>query len=128
MYKADPIAARSRLSELVSQMRSTQHEQKEGASMSETLPPLGIDMAKLSFEAHLRLPAGTTSHGFPNTPEGFEQLEQWLERQGVQRVHACMEATGTSSDGLAHCLHEHGHQVSVVNPARVAAFRKSKGL
>lgn len=97
--------------------------------MSSTLlPPLGIDMAKLTFEARLKLEHQQPMRSFPNTPQGFEQVATWLLSLGVERVHACLEATGTYGDGLALFLYEQGHQVSIVDPARVAAFRKSEGI
>jgi transposase len=97
--------------------------------MSSTLlPPLGIDMAKLTFEARLKLEHQQPTHSFPNTPHGFEQVATWLRSCGVERVHACLEATGTYGDGLALFLYEQGHKVSIVNPARVVAFRKSEGI
>jgi transposase len=37
-------------------------------------------------------------------------------------VHACLEATGRYSEGLAEHLHAAGHTVSVINPARLKAF------
>ena len=96
--------------------------------MSESIVPLGLDLAKLSFEAHLRLPVGCPRKGFANTAEGFEQLDQWVKSHGVRTFHACLEATGTYGDELALSLYEHGYQVSIVNPAKVAAFRKSEGI
>jgi len=97
--------------------------------MSSTLlPPLGIDMAKLTFEARLKLEHQQPTRSFANTPHGFEQVATWLRSCGVERVHACLEATGTYGDGLALYLYEQGHQVSIVNPARVVAFRKSEGI
>jgi transposase len=36
-------------------------------------------------------------------------------------VHACLEATGEYGAALALALYEAGHQVSIVNPARIAA-------
>ncbi len=96
--------------------------------MSESIVPLGLDLAKLSFEAHLRLPLGYPRKGFANTAEGFEQLDQWVKSHGVRTFHACLEATGTYGDELALYLYEHGYQVSIVNPAKVAAFRKSEGI
>ncbi len=61
-----------------------------------------------------------------NTEEGFENLKQWLAKQGANRVHACCEATGTYSDAIALFLHEQGHVVSVVNPAQIAAYAQSQ--
>jgi transposase len=60
-----------------------------------TEPALGIDIAKLKFNACLIRQSGKLKHKvFPNSDTGFEQLAEWLSKQGVERVHACMEATG----------------------------------
>jgi hypothetical protein len=32
---------------------------------------------------------------FANAPAGFEQLADWLRREQVSCVHACLEATGS---------------------------------
>ena len=60
---------------------------------------------------------------FPNSPTGFERLQEWL---GDTKVHAYLEATNTSTntygDALARFLHESGHTVSVVNHAQIKAF------
>lgn len=91
-----------------------------------SLPPLGLDLAKLKFNACLIRPDGKLRHEvFANNPDGFSQLSGWLAQQGVERVHACMEATGTYGDALAAYLHEAGHTVSRVNPAAVKAYAQS---
>ncbi len=87
---------------------------------------LGIDLAKLTFDATLRTATGTQSyHSFPNTPEGFTQLQAWLAQHGVPQVHAGMEATNVYWEALATWLHTHGHIVSVVNPARIKGFAQA---
>jgi transposase len=92
-----------------------------------TLPPLGLDLAKLKFNACLVREGGKLRHKvFANTPAGFSQLSDWLMRQGVEHVHACMEATGTYYEALATHLHEQGHAVSVVNPAQIKAYAQSR--
>jgi transposase len=92
-----------------------------------TLPILGIDIAKLKFNLCLIKASGQLRHKvFPNTSTGFEQLSEWLSRQGVERVHACLEATGTYGEALAHYLHEAGQRVSVINPAAIKAFAGSR--
>ena len=92
-----------------------------------TLPLLGIDIAKLKFNVCLINLGGKLRHKlFPNNTTGFEQLSQWLLRQGVQSVHACLEATGAYGDSLALFLHQAGHTVSVVNPAAIKAFAGSR--
>jgi transposase len=92
-----------------------------------TLPPLGLDISKLKFNACLIRGAGKLRHkAFPNTAAGFAQLADWLAGHGVERVHACLEATGAYGDSLAADLHEAGHSVSVVNPAAIKAYAQSR--
>ncbi len=87
---------------------------------------LGIDLAKLTFDATLLTATGTQSyHSFPNTPDGFAQLDAWLAQHGVTQVHACMEATNVYWEALATWLHAHGHIVSVVNPARIKGYAQA---
>ena len=81
---------------------------------------LGIDLANLTFDATLLTDGGEQHyHSFPNTPEGFTQLQAWLAQYGVTHLHACMEATNIYYEALATWLHAQGHIVSVVNPARI---------
>lgn len=88
---------------------------------------LGIDIAKAKFDAALVGKEGKPRHKrFDNTPAGFQQLIAWLRQNGVGTLHACLEATGTYGEALALFLHEQGHQVSIVNPARIRAFAQSQ--
>jgi transposase len=81
---------------------------------------LGLDLAKLTFDATLLTATGAQhSQTFPNTPEGFTQLQTWLTQHDGMTLHACMEATTIYWEALATWLHTHGHTVSVVNPARI---------
>jgi transposase len=92
-----------------------------------TLPILGIDIAKLKFNLCLINLNGKLRHKvFPNTSTGFAQLHDWLSKQGVERVHACLEATGTYGEALSLFLHDAGHSVSVINPAATKAFAQSR--
>ena len=91
------------------------------------LPALGIDIAKLKFNVCLINSKDKLKHKvFPNSPDGFTQLVAWLAKQNVERVHACMEATGTYGEALAYHLHAAGQRVSVINPAAVKAFAASR--
>jgi transposase len=90
------------------------------------MPVLGIDIAKKKFDAALLLNGKVKHKACANTPEGFIELQEWLGRQGGDRVHACMEATNTYGDALAATLFEAGHVVSVVNPARIKGFAQSE--
>jgi transposase len=84
---------------------------------------LGIDLAKLSFDATLLQQTGSSHYAsFPNTPEGFLQLATWLREHNVSSLHACMEATNIYWQALASWLHAQGYSVSVVNPARIKGY------
>ena len=86
--------------------------------MNSSVAVLGIDVAKLKFDVCLINRSGKLKHKiFANMAAGFHQLAAWLTKQGAQRVHACMEATGAYGEALALHLHAAGHTVSVVNPA-----------
>ena len=84
---------------------------------------LGIDIAKAKFVAALLTADGRIRHkSCPNTPAGFTELATWLRRQGIGRVHAGLEATGTYGEALARWLYDAGHTVSVINPAIIHAY------
>jgi transposase len=87
---------------------------------------LGIDIAKQKFDAALLLDGKTKHKTCKNSADGFESLSLWLDKQGSQKVHACLEATGNYGEDLASYLHEAGHTVSIVNPARIKGFAQSE--
>jgi transposase len=81
---------------------------------------VGIDLAKLTFDATLLRTSGAQHHRtFANTPAGFTQFGTWLRRYKVSQAHICMEATNIYWEALAAWGHSQGHIVSVVNPARI---------
>lgn len=99
---------------------------------------LGIDIAKDKFDVALTIKAalndvkGKDRHKakvFTNNPEGFVQLFDWLQAQGVHcehhTVHCAMEATGVYGEALAQAIADHGLRVSVVNPSQIANYAKS---
>jgi transposase len=87
---------------------------------------LGIDVAKATFDAALLWEGKLAQRTFAMDPEGFRALDAWIHQRGVEQVHACLEATGEYGAALALSLFEAGHQVSIVNPARIAAYAKSR--
>jgi len=81
---------------------------------------VGIDLAKLTFDATLLTTSGAQHHHtFANTPAGFTQFGTWLRRYKVSQAHLCMEATNIYWEALAAWGHAQGHIVSVVNPGRI---------
>jgi transposase len=92
-----------------------------------TFSIIGIDISKLKFDLCLLRDNGKLKHKvFPNNAPGFLQLSAWLEKQKVERVHACMEATGSYGESLATYLFEVGHQVSIINPVLIKAYANSR--
>ena len=90
---------------------------------------LGIDISKASFDVALLLPTGKRKNKkFSNSHKGFHDLADWLERHSIVTLHACMEATNTYGHSLAEFLYDQGHQVSMVNPARIKGFAQGELL
>jgi transposase len=86
---------------------------------------LGIDISKKKFDVALWHENKFRHKVFANTEAGFAQLQEWLNKQLVTKVHGCMEATGTYWEALAEYLVAQGHQVSVVNAAAIKNYGKS---
>ncbi len=85
---------------------------------------VGLDLGSEKFTAAI----GTTpwqllvrAVEFANTPDGFEQLLAWWQKQNYAREQTlwCMEATGVYGEALAYFLVAHGHAVAVEPPLKV---------
>ena len=77
---------------------------------------------------------------FANSPDGWKLVLSWLKAMnskhpsvaslprvlGRSLAHVCMEATGRHSLGVALALYDAGHVVSVVNPAQIRDFARTK--
>jgi transposase len=88
---------------------------------------LGIDIAKRKFDVALMRPdRKIRAKAIPNTPTGHRELLTWLARHHDGPIHGCMEATGTYGTALAEALVDAGHIVSVVNPAAIEAYGRSR--
>lgn len=90
------------------------------------VPVLGVDIAKGSYQVSLLLGDKIYRHEFKNQVESFGELRTWLAKHKARQCHACMEATNIYWQDLAYYLHSQGHTVSVVNPARIRSYAKSK--
>lgn len=95
---------------------------------TQILIPLGIDIAKNTFDCALMLGAKYKNKSFPNNPAGFTACSAWIEQHAKGKVHACLEATGIYWEALALHLVAAGHGVSVINPALAKAHAQSLGL
>jgi len=87
---------------------------------------LGIDVAKEKVDVCLLHGDQQWSGTFSNDETGFAKLDVWLANRVDGQAQACMEATGRYGENLAIHLHEAGHRVSIVNPARIKHYAKSQ--
>jgi transposase len=93
-----------------------------------TSPTLGIDMAAPTFVAALWFDSHrVVKSQFANHGGGFRQLRTWLKRHGVGLLRVGIESTSTYAEALAQWLHQSGHAVYLLNPARVAYYARSVG-
>lgn len=93
-----------------------------------SLIPVGIDVSKRTVDVGIAWQGKVPVKHVANTLQGFEQIADWLHTLGTGPVHVVLEATGTYSDAVALFFVQRGERVSVINPARMAAFRKSEGI
>ena len=87
---------------------------------------LGIDVSKETLDANCARGQRKQSRTFANSPDGWRMTLSWLKAMGCKHAHVCMEATGRHSLGPALALHDAGHVVSVVNPAQIRDFGRTK--
>ena len=87
---------------------------------------LGIDVSKNTIDVSMSDSNKVRARSFANSADGWRHLLAWLISQKIQRVHACLESTGRYSIGIASALYEAGHIVSIVNPAQIRDFARTK--
>jgi transposase len=87
---------------------------------------LGIDVSKNTIDVSMSGCNKVRARSFANSADGWRHLLAWLISQKIQRVHACLESTGRYSIGIASALYDAGHVVSIVNPAQIRDFARTK--
>ena len=87
---------------------------------------VGIDVSKDTLDVNCARGQRKQARTFENNPDGWKRLLSWLKAMGSKQAHVCMEATGHHSLGVALALHDAGHVVSVVNPAQIRDFARTK--
>jgi transposase len=86
--------------------------------------PVGTDIAKRKFDAAAYVNGKYKTKVFDNDRAGIARFLEWLA--AFADPHVCLEATGQYGELLATMLADAGVRVSVVNPARIAAFAKTE--
>lgn len=87
---------------------------------------VGIDVSKETLDVNCARGQRKQGKVFANTPEGWKLVSSWLKAMGSKQAHVCLEATGRHSFGVALALHDAGHVVSIVNPAQIRDFARTK--
>ena len=87
---------------------------------------LGIDVSKDTLDVNIIIAGKPLGKQFANTEAGYLSLIGWLKHRKLGQVHACLEATGRYSLGVALALHQAGHTVSIVNPAQIRDFARTR--
>lgn len=87
---------------------------------------LGIDVSKKKLDCALIVGDKVLDKTCENSPKGFKELVDWLSKRKVERVHACVEATGGFEEKVATALFHAGHLVSVLNPMTIHAFAQQR--
>src|SRR6201981_3682303 len=87
---------------------------------------LGIDVSKNTLDVSISCFKKVRAKSFSNSSDGGRHLLEWLIALKIRRVHACLESTGRYSLGIASALHDAGHVVSIVNPAQIRDFARTK--
>ena len=87
---------------------------------------VGIDVSKETLDTNCARGQRKQARVFDNSPDGWKLVLSWLKAMGSKQAHVCMEATGRHSLGVALALHDAGHIVSVVNPAQIRHFARTK--
>lgn len=83
-------------------------------------------MSKDTLDANCARGQRKQTRIFENNPGGWKLVLSWLKAMGSKQAHVCVEATGRHSLGVALALHDAGHVVSVVNPAQIRDFARTK--
>ena len=87
---------------------------------------VGIDVSKATLDANCVRGQRKQAKIFANSPDGWKLVLSWLKAMNSKQAHVCMEATGRHSLGVALALYDAGHVVSVVNPAQIRDFARTK--
>ena len=87
---------------------------------------IGIDISKKNVAVALLKDEKLIKNKFSNNNTGFKKLQYWLKKHHINKVKACMEATGSYGFKIANFLYKNNHEVYVINPLCIHAFAKSR--
>ena len=92
---------------------------------------VGLDVGAETYAAAALRSAGEAGEikgSIANTPEGFDELAEWMKERGINKEKSvvCLEATGVYGEALCYYLISKGYRVAVESPLKVKrAFAQS---
>jgi transposase len=88
---------------------------------------LGLDIGKTRIHVVLLYDTQAPRRkAVANTPNGHQELLDWLSHERFTQLHACLEATSTYGHEIAKQLHQAGYGVTIANPQAVHAYAQSR--
>lgn len=91
-------------------------------------PSLGLDMSQAVFRAALLLANNRfVEADFCNDARGFHKLGLWLRQHFAGKARVAVESTNVFAEAVLLWLYEHGYEVFLLNPERVAYYARSLG-
>lgn len=85
---------------------------------------VGIDIAKVKFDAAIKLNGKYIEACFDNDIVGFKLFKKWLGKN-TKNAFVCLESTGCYGEALAEFLVALDIKVSMVNPMQIKHYAKS---
>jgi len=94
---------------------------------------LGVDISKDSLSVCLCFLGLDLTKGYepggdlPNNKQGFNQLDKWLVKHGVDKslLNVVLEATGVYHESFAYHMHTEGYRVCIMQSGRVKRYAQS---
>jgi transposase len=84
---------------------------------------IGIDIASENFTTSVLINSdkSQSTAAFQNSPQGFEEFQQWLLQQKINPHHSiiCIEATGVYGEHLCYWLTARNFRIAVEPPLKV---------
>ena len=87
---------------------------------------LGIDVGKLELSVAILIDHKFITAKVKNNVNGYTEIINLMKKNKINKITACLEATGSYGDHVADFLYANNYEVAVVNPFCIKAFANSK--
>lgn len=87
---------------------------------------LGMDVSKKDISLALLKDNRFFEKTIPNSPSGFKEILNFLQKHNSLKAEGFLESTGSYSEAIADFLFDHKFIVKVVNPFKIKSFSRSR--